>query len=63
MEGKRHNRAKLTEQQIQEIRRLESFTQAKLALWYGVSQSTIHRIRSKTSWKYLNIGANPNRTL
>lgn len=55
--GERSNTAKLTDQQIQEIRdRMKTYTrglQSQLAIEYGVSQSAISRVINGKNWSHL----------
>lgn len=53
--GERNSHAKLTEDQVQEIRALRgSVTQRELAARYGVDQSTIGSLMTGRSWKHLS---------
>jgi hypothetical protein len=54
--GVAHYRAKLTEDNVREIRRLYAtgnFTQRELALHFGVSQKAIWQIVLRTRWKHV----------
>jgi hypothetical protein len=50
--GKRHGAAKLTEDQVREIR-ASSGNQVEAAKKYGVTQALISAIRAGKTWKYL----------
>ena len=50
--GEKHPRAKLTEDDVREIRATNATTRA-LAEVYGVSQVSIHFIRSRKTWKHV----------
>lgn len=55
--GERHHDAKLTEQNVREIRFKHlprKYTREMLAQEYGVSYSTIHHILGGRTWKYLD---------
>jgi len=54
--GASHGRAKLTEDQVREIF-VSSETQRELAQKYGVSQTTIHFIKSGRNWSHITQGA------
>lgn len=53
--GDRHPKAKLTEQQVREIRFLDVLgaKQHELAEQYGVSQPTIHRAIKSKNWRHV----------
>lgn len=51
--GSRNIKAKLTEDDIREIRRCNDMKKIELAKKYGVSYSTIKRILNKSSWKHV----------
>jgi len=54
--GIAHSRAKLTEDDVREVRRLYAtgkFTQQELALKFGVSQMTISNIVRRKLWKHV----------
>ncbi len=55
--GEKHGRAKLTESDVKEIRRLlcEKVTQRKIAEKFGVDQSAIHLIGARKTWKHLSL--------
>jgi len=50
--GSDHNCVRLTEEQVLLIRASED-TNTKLAKQYGVSWSTIDRVRRRQTWKHL----------
>jgi len=50
--GTENFRAKLTEQEVREVY-LSDENQLKLALKYGVSQSTVNHIKRKRTWAWL----------
>lgn len=52
MLGENHHKAKLTEDDVREIRAANATTRA-LARVYGVSQVTIHHIRTRKLWKHV----------
>jgi DNA invertase Pin-like site-specific DNA recombinase len=52
-EGEDHWNSKLSEEEVQEIRRVYDkgiISQAELAIKYGVSRSTIHKIVKRKLW-------------
>ena len=49
--GERNPRAKLTEEAVRDIR-TSNWTGVELALKYGVSEVTIHRVRRNKSWRH-----------
>jgi hypothetical protein len=49
--GEKAHQAKLTNEQVRDIKRLESFTGAELAKLFNVSQAIISHIRSGKNWK------------
>lgn len=53
--GESHGRARLTNESIHEIRRLsrQGATQAKIALFFGVTQKTISKIINHKQWKHI----------
>ena len=51
--GEKHKLAKLTEQDIKEIRAAEGTTQRDLAKKYGVSQPLIGNILRRETWKHV----------
>lgn len=54
--GERHPTAKLTEQQVREIRRLfasNNHTQKELAAMFGVSAVNVYQIVSRRSWRHI----------
>ena len=54
VKGHRHGMAKLTEEDVREIRRLEgSMTQAKIAAIFGVSASHVSGIINRKEWGWL----------
>jgi len=55
-QGITHGLAKLTEDQVREIRRLYAtgnFTQREIALQFGVDQTTISPIVNRQTWKHI----------
>lgn len=50
--GEAHVCAKLTEQKVREIRK-SPLSRKKLALVYGVSESTIRSVKERRSWKHV----------
>ena len=54
MVGSRNNKAKLKESDVESIL-LSNAGVAELALLYGVSASTIFRIKSRKLWKHVNV--------
>lgn len=52
-QGEKHPLAKLTEQQVIEIRQSKGFTQEQLAKKYGVCRWMIRRILSRLAWKHI----------
>ena len=55
LKGSRHNKAKFSDDQIADIRQSpSSISNKELASQYGVSHSTIHRIRTYRLWKHLS---------
>lgn len=55
--GSRNHRAKLTEHQVREIRRMQDnrkrTTQSALAKRYGVSKAVIGKIVTRSAWKHV----------
>jgi hypothetical protein len=53
--GERHGSAKLTENQVRQIRQLDEdgITQPELAAYFGVSRTQIRNIVRKKGWKHL----------
>jgi hypothetical protein len=51
-QGEDHHWAKLTEEQVREIRAANA-TERSLAQQYGVSQVAIHYIRARKTWKHV----------
>ena len=52
-QGERHAPAKLTEQQVHEIRTVAGVSQTALARKYGVTQSCISSIVTRTTWTHI----------
>jgi hypothetical protein len=50
--GVNHGRAKLTEEQVLEIRAVNE-TQVVIAAKYGVSRGLVSRVRSRRNWKHI----------
>lgn len=52
--GEKHPKAKLTEEQVLEIRSLFGcYSQEKIARWYGVSQTLVSKIGKRDIWAHL----------
>jgi hypothetical protein len=51
--GEKHNKAKLTSEQVLDIRRRAEEKHINLAEEYGVSKGTIHQIITRRTWKHI----------
>ena len=51
--GSRQADAKLNEAQAKEIRSIEGLSQRAIARRYGVSNVTIHKLRTRKTWKHV----------
>jgi hypothetical protein len=54
--GSRNGAARLTNRQVQKIRRLyhKGYTQKELAKLYGMSTVAIHKIVTRKTWKHIS---------
>lgn len=52
-QGERHPLAKLTDEQVRQIRQSSGISQDKLAKQFGVSRRMIRRILSRLAWKHV----------
>lgn len=52
LRGTKHNRVKLTEQQVREIR-ASTLSGTKTAAQYGIGSSQVYRIRAREKWVHL----------
>lgn len=53
--GERNGRAKLTEQEVKEIKYIKSLNNKTLSYIYGVDQKVIRKIKRGESWKHVQI--------
>ena len=51
--GEANNAAKLWGLDVERIRAGTDLTNTQWATWYGVSESTIRRIRNRQTWKHV----------
>ena len=51
--GEKHHNAKLTEEQVKEIRSIKNLSQSKIAKLYGISQITVSEIKGFKKWKHV----------
>lgn len=52
-ENRKGINAKLTEEQVREIRLIENMSQSKIAELYGIKQTTVSEIKLRKKWKHV----------
>jgi len=56
IQGNKHYKSKLTEDQVKDIRRRHNETLSQLAREFGIHKATVHDILVKKTWKHVDSG-------